>query len=65
MKTIDDKFCKVMFERDKEQVQQTPQQAQSPDNIEDEGEFIQKLKKMEDFGDFSTEAKISLTAMFT
>ena len=35
LETIDDKFYKVMFEADKEQVQQTPQQAQSPDDRED------------------------------
>ena len=52
-----------MFEPDEEQVQQTPQQAQSPDNIEDGEEFIHKLKKLEDFGDFSKEATISLIAM--
>ena len=64
LEKIDDKFCKVMFEPDKEQVQQTPQQVQSPDDIEDGEEFIHKLKKLEDFGDFSKEVIKSLTAMF-
>ena len=64
LETIDDKFCKVMFELDEEQVQQTPQQAQSPDNIKDGEEFIHKLKKVEDFGNFSKEATKSLTVMF-
>ena len=34
-----------MFKPDEEQVQQTTQQAQSPDDIEDREEFIRKLKK--------------------
>ena len=53
LETIEDKFCKVMFKPDEEQVQQMPQQAQSPDDIEDGEEFIHKLKKLEDFGNFS------------
>ena len=64
LETIDDKSCKVMFEPDKEKVQQTPQQVQSPDDIEDGEEFIHKLKKLEDLGDFSKEVIKSLTAMF-
>ena len=64
LETIDNKFWKVIFEPDREQVQQTPQQAQSPDNTEDGEEFIHKLKKLEDFGDFSKEATKSLIVMF-
>ena len=64
LETIDNKFCKVIFEADEEQVQQTPQRAQSPDDIEDGEEFIHKLMKMEDLGDFSKEATKSLTMMF-
>ena len=41
LEKIDDKFCKVMYEPDEEQVQQTPQQVQLPDDIEDGEEFIQ------------------------
>ena len=52
-----------MFELDEEQVQQTPQQAQSPDDIEDGEQFIHKLKKMEDFGNFLKEAtKLAMLA---
>ena len=52
-----------MFEPDEEQIEKTPQQAQSPDDIKDGEEFIHKLKKVERFGDFSNEAVKSLTAM--
>ena len=65
LESIEDKFCKVMFEPDKVQVQQTPQQAQSPDDIEDREESIHKLKKLEDFGDFSKQATKSLVVKFT
>ena len=64
LETTDDKFCKVMFEPDEEQVQQTPQQVQSPNDIEQGEEFIHKLKKLEDFGDFSKKVIKSLMAMF-
>ena len=53
-----------MFEPDEEQIQMTPQQVQSPDDIEDGEEFIHKLKKAEEFGDFSDEVVKSLTGMF-
>ena len=59
LETIEDKFCKVMFEPDEEQVQQTP------DDIEDSEEFIHKLKMLEDFANFSKEVARSLTVMFT
>ena len=53
-----------MFKPDEKQIQQTPQQAQSPDDIKDGEEFIHKLKKVEEFGDLSNEAMKSLTGMF-
>ena len=46
-------------------VQQTPHQAQSPDDIENGEEFVHKLKKLEDFGDFSAEATKVIAAMFS
>ena len=64
LETTDDRFCKVMFEPDEEQMQMTPQQVQSPDDIEDWEEFIHKLKKVEEFGDFSDQVVKSLTGMF-
>ena len=64
LETIDDKFCKVLFEPNEEQIQMTPQQAQSPDDIEDGEEFIHKLKKVEEFGAFSDEVVTSPTGMF-
>ena len=64
LETIGDKFCKVMFESTSQQVQQMPQQTQLPDDIADGEEFIHKLKKLEDFGNFSKEVAKSLTAMF-
>ena len=54
-----------MFQPNKEQVQQTPQYAQSPDDIEDGEEFIHKLTKVEDFGDLSEEAVNSLMGMYS
>ena len=49
LETIDEKFCKVMFEPDEEQTQMTPHQAQSPDDIEDGEKFIHKLKEVKEF----------------
>ena len=62
--TIEDKLCKIMFEPDKDQVQQTPQQAQFPDDIEAADEFIHKLKKVDDFDDLSEDAVKALSGMF-
>ena len=44
--------------------QQTPQQAQSLDDIEAGNEFIHKLKKIENFGDFSDGAMKPMMGMF-
>ena len=60
--TIKDKLCKIMFELDEDQVQQTPQQAQSPDDIEATDESVHKLKKVEDFSDLSEDAVKALFA---
>ena len=58
--TIEDKFCKIMFEQDKDQIQQ----AQSPDDTEAADEFIHKLKKVENFDDLSEDAVKALSGMF-
>ena len=54
-----------MVKADEEHVQQTPHQAQSPNDIENGEEFVHKLKKLEDFGNFSVEAAKVMTAMFS
>ena len=61
LNTINDKFCKVMLEAE-EHVQQTPHQAQSPDDIEDGEEFVQKL---DDFDEFFDDAQSAITTMFS
>ena len=53
-----------MIEADEEHIQQTPHQAQSPDDIENGEEFVHKLKELEDFGEFSAEVTKVITAMF-
>ena len=55
LETINDKFCKVMFEPNEEHMQMTPQQV-------GRGSYI--LKKNEEFGDSSDEAVKSVTGMF-
>ena len=42
--TIDDKLCKVIIEADEKHIQQTPHQAQSPNNIENGEEFAHLVK---------------------
>ena len=53
-----------MFKPDKDQFQQSPQQAHSPYYIEAADEFIHELKKVEDFGDLSKDAVKALSGMF-
>ena len=62
--TIEDKLCNIMLDKDDEEVQCTPQQAKSPDDIETADEFIHKLKKVDYFGDFSEDAMKAMTGMF-
>ena len=54
-----------MIEADEKRVQQTSHQAQSHDNIQNREEFVHKLKKLEDFGNFSAETTKVITAMFS
>ena len=61
--TIEDKLCHIMLVDD-DNAQCTPQQAQSPDDIETAYEFIHKLEKVEDFGEFSDDAMKAMTGLF-